>query len=97
MDFNRNHYFIAGVVVLMLGLQMRLVDSFILSGESTRFLATRFNNGPSLSAGGIAQLMPTGGAAPRKTLHPPQWLGWALMSVGSVLVLHSLAMPRPTG
>ena len=26
---------------------------------------------------------------------PPEWLGWATVSVGSVLILHSLAMPRP--
>jgi hypothetical protein len=34
-------------------------------------------------------------AAPRKVLQPPEWLGWCLISVGAVLVLHSLAMNRP--
>jgi hypothetical protein len=28
-------------------------------------------------------------------LRPPVWLGYALMSVGGVLMLHSLAMKRP--
>lgn len=92
MDFNRNHYFMAGLVVLVLGIQMRLVDSFVLTPKSTRFLATRFQNEPG---SGIARIVPSGGPGPRKTLRPPEWLGWALISIGSVLILHSLAMPRP--
>ncbi len=95
MEFNRNHYFLAGLVVLFLGIQMRMVDSFVLSSESTRFLATKFTNAPGA---GIATMVPAGSnAGPRKTLRPPEWLGWALISVGSVLVLHSLAMPKPGG
>ena len=34
---------------------------------------------------------------PRKVLQPPEWLGWCLMSVGAVLILHSLAMKGPGG
>ncbi len=94
MDFNRNHYFITGLVVLALGLQMRLVDSFVLSTESTRFLASRFQSAPGA---GLSTMMAGTNSGPRKTVHPPEWLGWALISVGSVLVLHSLAMPKPSG
>ena len=28
-------------------------------------------------------------------VEPPSWLGWALVSVGSVLILHSLALKKP--
>jgi len=94
MEFNRKHYFLAGLVVLFVGIQMRMVDSFVLSSESTRFLAQRFQNAPGA---GIARMTPSGSSGPRKTLHPPEWIGWALISLGSVLVLHSLAMPRPAG
>ncbi len=94
MEFNRNHYFLAGLVVLMLGIQVRVVDSFVLSSESTRFLATRF---PNARGATLATMSPSSSSGPRKTLRPPDWLGWALISVGSVLVLHSLAMPRPAG
>jgi hypothetical protein len=95
MEFNRNHYFLAGLVVLFLGIQMRMVDSFVLTSESTRFLATRFQSAPGA---GVARMVPAGSSSgPRKTLRPPEWLGWALISIGSVLVLHSLAMPRPAG
>ena len=30
-----------------------------------------------------------------KSLQPPEWLSWCLISVGAVLCLHSLAMPKP--
>jgi hypothetical protein len=35
------------------------------------------------------------GAGPKKVVQPPEWLGWCLMSIGGVLVLHSLAMRKP--
>jgi hypothetical protein len=31
MELNRNHYFAAGVVALLLGWQLRYVDSFVLN------------------------------------------------------------------
>jgi len=93
MEFNRNHYFMAGLVLLMLGMQIRFVETFVLNSESTRFLATKFN--ASTPASGIAKILPSSSSMPRKAVHPPEWLGWALMSIGSVLILHSLAMPRP--
>jgi hypothetical protein len=34
---------------------------------------------------------------PPKTIVPPDWLGWALASVGSVLILNSLLMKKPGG
>ena len=54
MEFNRNHYFLAGLVVLFLGIQMRMVDSFILSSESTRFLASRFPNAKGATIANMA-------------------------------------------
>jgi hypothetical protein len=39
--------------------------------------------------------MASAGPKPRKTLHPPTWLGYAVISLAAVLVLHSLAMKRP--
>jgi hypothetical protein len=94
MEFNRNHYFMAGVVVLLLGLQVRMVDSFVLTSDTTRFLAQRM---PNAKGATFTNLVSNENSGPRKTIRPPDWLGWAIISVGSVLVLHSLAMPRPGG
>ena len=36
MDITRNQYFLAGLVLLFLGLQFRLVESFVLTPEFTQ-------------------------------------------------------------
>ena len=36
MDINRNQYFMVGLVLLLLGLQLRLVDSYTLTPELTK-------------------------------------------------------------
>lgn len=82
----------AGLVVLAIGLQLRFVNSFVLNEKVTRWLAERA--GKPTQKVGIA-FLPSQGPAPRKVVTPPEWLGWASMSVGSVLILHSLAMQRP--
>ncbi|MCC7083844.1 MAG: hypothetical protein IT427_02425 [Pirellulales bacterium] len=92
MEFNRNQFFMVGVFLLLLGIQFRMVDTITLNDKTSKFLADR----TSSSSTTLAMLMPTGGV-PRQTLHPPQWLGWALISVGAVCVLHSLAMKKPGG
>jgi hypothetical protein len=92
MEFNRNHYFMAGVVLLLLGIQLRMVDSYVLNEESTRLLNAR-------SEASIANIRPLFQAVvpTRKVIKPPESLGWALMSIGSVLILHALAMKGPGG
>ena len=44
-----------------------------------------------------ATLLATAPPGHKHTLHPPKWLGWSLVSIGSVLVLYSLALKRPGG
>jgi hypothetical protein len=90
MDLNRNQFFFIGLVVLFLGIQVRYVSAYVLNPEATQFLAER--TGQSTSA---ASSLVSAAAGPRKVLEPPEWLSWCLMSVGAVLCLHSLAMPRP--
>lgn len=92
MELNRNHYFMAGVVLLLLGIQLRMVDSYVLNEQSTRVLTSRpANSGPM----NIPPFIQSVTAAPRKIVKPPESLGWALMSIGSVLILHALAMKSP--
>jgi hypothetical protein len=96
MEFNRNQFMMIGVVLLLLGFQFRMFESCTLNPKTTQFLAARFQDAPTAAATG--SLFGTSGPAiVRKVIHPPTWLGWSLMSVGSVLVLHSLAMKKPGG
>jgi len=93
MEMNRNQYFFLGIVLLLLGLQFRLVSSYILTDEATRFLAERTGSSSTQSA--MVDLANNIGETSHKVLRPPEWLGWCLISVGSVLVLHSFAMRGP--
>lgn len=94
MELNRNHYIIIGVVVLLIGLQLRVVESYVLTPDATRWLTEHFGDTASQAVSGAAQAI--SGTGPQQTYVPPEWLGWAAISLGSVLVLHSLALPRPS-
>ncbi len=80
-----------GVFLVLLGIQFRFVESITLNDKTTRFLAAHAGSAATSTS---ASLFPTS-TVPRKTIEPPQWLGWALISVGAVCILHSLAMKRP--
>lgn len=95
MELNRNHYLGIGLVVLLLGLQFRFVDSFQLTEETTTFLAKRLKKETPVTQSPLATLF--GRANPsmmKKTIRPPKWLGWSMISIGSVLVIQSLGMRK---
>ena len=96
MELNRNHYFLLGLILLLFGIQLRLVYSVLLTPESTRFVVERIERKkPITRSQPLAALLSITTPTPRKTIEPPRWLGWALISIGAVLVLNSLAMKRP--
>lgn len=100
MEFNRNQYFLAGLVVFLIGIQLRLVDGFVLNERATQVLAQRMQQmrgqhvASSNEATTLLASLPPGH---QHTVHPPRWLGWSLVSVGSVLILYSLVLKRPGG
>ena len=97
MDITRNQYFFAGLLCLLMGVQFRMVDTIDLSPEFTQFLAERTGH-PLASVSAATQSL-TSSDKPliKKTVRPPDWLGWSLISVGSVLILHSWGMKKPGG
>jgi hypothetical protein len=97
MDITRNQYFFAGLLLLMLGLEFRLVDTADLTPEFTLFLAERTGH-PIAAVNDVGQSL-TSSDKPliKKTVHPPEWLGWSLISMGAVLVLHSWGMKKAGG
>jgi len=100
MELNRNQYFLAGLVILLLGIQFRMVDTFILNERATQFLAQRLQQvqpQPLASANDLSTFVAAQAPVAKHRLRPPRWLGWSLMSVGSVLVLYSLALKKPGG
>ncbi len=93
VELNRNHYFVLGMLLLLIGIQLRFIDSYVLNEPATRFLAAKFGSTPQEQTVRLPLL--SQGPMPRKVISPPEWLGWSLMSIGSVLMLHSLAMKKP--
>ena len=91
MELNRNHYFMVGLFILCLGVQFRMVESYSLNERVSKFIAAR------TASASTPQFLPSIGPTPSKVIAPPEWLGWAMISIGAVLILHSLAMPKPGG
>ena len=94
MDINRNQFFMFGILVVLLGLQLRLVDRYVLNEKATKFIADRAN-GSSGTGKSLMSFASSGAVAPRLVVRPPEWSGWCLMTIGSVLILHSFALRRP--
>lgn len=95
VEFNRNQYFLAGMVLLFLGYQFRMVESFTLNERATEFIEARVQK----ARAAVDEFTPTAYTPPqpiRREVTPPRWLGLAMISIGCVLVLHSLAMPKPS-
>ncbi len=80
----RNHLLLAGLLLFLVGIQFRVVQSFTLNERSSTFVAARMGSGPQPT---VWQ-----GAGLRKVIEPPRWLGLALMSVGAVMTVKSLSM-----
>jgi hypothetical protein len=85
MTQTRQHLLLAGLLLFLLGVQFRVVDSFTLNERSSHFVAARLGGGPQQAAASWQA------PALRKVVQPPRWLGLALMSVGAVLTVKSLS------
>jgi len=100
MEFNRNQILMAGLVVLLLGIQMRMVEAFVLNEHATQFLARRMQQMKGhqvASASELPTLLAAQAPLGNHRLAPPPWLGFSLVSIGSVLILYSLALKKPGG
>ena len=92
---NRNRYFLLGVLLILFGVQFRMIDSFVLNEPTTRVLARVTKTTPVASNASLGNLIMQVHPKPTKRISPPRWLGLAMIAVGSVVSLHAVAMPRP--
>ena len=78
-----------------MGGQFLLVDTVDLTPEFTQFLAERTGH-PLASVSAASQsLTQSDRPLVKRTIHPPERIGWALISIGAVLILHSWGMKKP--
>lgn len=95
MDITRNQFLLAGLVLLLLGVQFRMVYSMTLTPEFTQFLAERTGHPLAAVNAATAAVSPAQKPVAKKIFYPPEWLGWSLLSAGAVLILHAMAMRKP--
>lgn len=96
MDITRYHVFLVGVVLLLLGYELRLVDSFVLTPQATKFLAEQTGHPVAVASTTVLAVAGTEPKLPSKVVRPPEWASWFLLSLGSVFVLQSWAMVKPS-
>jgi len=94
MDWDRNRYFALGMILFLLGIQFRSVESFVLNESTTRALHRFAKQSQIASSGGMTDMFMSVAPSPKKSIRPPNWLGWVLLTTGAVIGLHSLAIPR---
>ncbi len=84
-----------GLVILFIGIQGRLIYSIDLTPQAVKFLADK--TGHPMAAAIKANDDADGSGktvAPSKTIVFPEYAGWSTLSIGAVLILHALAMPK---
>ncbi|MCA9176234.1 MAG: hypothetical protein KDB14_17225 [Planctomycetales bacterium] len=95
MEFNRNQFFLAGLVLLFLGYQFRQIESFTLNERASRFIEARMQS----ARAAVNEFKEVSYREPVKPFDrqvtPPRWLALAMMAIGSVLCMHSFTMPKP--
>ncbi len=93
MDIDRNRYFMLGVVLFLLGIQFRMVDSFVLNEYTTKALH-RFAQKTQIANSNAATDLYVEVASPKKTLKVPKWIGFVFLTTGGVIALHAMVLPR---
>ncbi len=88
-----SRFLMFGVVLALLGAQLRLVDTFVLTPKASQFVETRLRT-TGIGVGPYDNTYLTSGPVAKKSFTPPRWMGWALLSVGGVLAMHGLTVQR---
>jgi hypothetical protein len=93
MSMYRNRYFLLGILLILLGIQFRMIDSFVLNESATHALA-RFNkSAPVADNSGVSSLFVQMYPKPGKRIEPPRWMGLAMITLGAVISCHALVIP----
>lgn len=95
----RERLFLIGIIVLLLGMQFRRVESYTLTAPVSRVVQERMEKargGASALAGIKGGLdsystsltsLPVLNTGGELTFSPPRWLGFSFVSVGAVMIL----------
>lgn len=87
-----------GLVILLVGLQLRTVESYVLTQKASRFVQEKLSSDNLLARDdpygyrvrSYDSVMLSSGPVTPQRVTPPRWLGWALISIGAVMILHGV-------
>lgn len=97
MSITRNRYFLLGILLVLLGIQFRMIDSFVLKERASRVLA-RFNKTtPVADNSGMSSMLMQIYPKPVNRIRPPRWMGLAMITLGAVISFHALVIPKQAG
>ncbi|WP_237607403.1 hypothetical protein [Roseimaritima sediminicola] len=91
---DRNRYFLIGMLLILIGIQFRMVESVVLNEQTTRALARVTNTKAVANSDMMSSLLMQVYPAPKKRIVPPRWIGLAMIAIGAVVSLHAIAIPR---
>lgn len=94
MSFYRNRYFFSGILLILLGLQFRRVESFVLNEPTTRFVAKMTNTPLVDNSTTMGALFAPVTPKPQKKVTPPRWMGLSMIAIGCVISFHALSIPK---
>ena len=94
MSMYRNRYFLAGVLLILVGIQFRMVDSFVLNASATQALARITASDAVANNASMNSLLMSVYPTQMRRVEPPRWLGLALIAVGSIVACHAIAIPK---
>jgi hypothetical protein len=78
-------FYLAGIIILLFGFEAKRIDSFTLNGAASQMVNQALG---APATGYVSSFSP----APLRTVDTPEWLGYLMLTVGSVSILHGLAM-----
>ena len=84
--------FLLGVIIFFVGIQLRMVETFVLNERATKIVNKRTAAAQDQDPYAASYYDPYSLDGPLDTsemreITPPRWLGWSFLSIGAVLVV----------
>lgn len=80
----RSAFFSAGLFVALWGVSFLMIDKLVMHSADD----------PSSKQSNFRGLLTSSGPDRKKVIDPPDWVAFSLMSVGTVTMLYSAALPK---